>query len=46
MTYLILIENEVIDHVKGLVVELPKEEAQALEKYMKGEIRTQRILIE
>ena len=45
-TDLILIENEVIDHVKGFIVELPKEEAQARTKYMKGVIRAQRILIE
>ena len=42
----ILIENEVIGHVKGSIVEPPKEKAQALMKYMKGEIRAQRILIE
>ena len=33
---LILIENEVIGHVKGSIVEPPKEEAHDLEKYMKG----------
>ena len=36
---LILIENEVVGHVKGLVFELLKEEAQALAKHIKGEIR-------
>lgn len=45
-TNLIFIENEVIGHVKGLFVEPPKEEAQAIAKYMKGEIRAQRILVE
>ena len=43
---LILIENEVIGHVKGSIAKPPQEEAQALSKYMKGEIRAQRILIE
>lgn len=43
---LILIENEVVEYVKGLINKPPKEEAQALAKYMKGEIRAQRILID
>ena len=43
---LILIENEVIEHVKGSITKPPKEEAQVLAKYMKGKIRAQRILIE
>ena len=45
-TDLVLIENEAIGHVKGSITKPPKEEAQALAKYMKGEIRAQRILIE
>lgn len=45
-TYLILIENEVIRHIKGSIVEAPKEEVEALAKYTKAEIRAQRILIE
>jgi len=42
---LILIENEVFGHVKGSISKPSQEEAQALSKYMKGEIRAQRILI-
>ena len=38
-TYLILIENEVIGHVKGSITKPPNGEAQGLAKYMKGEIR-------
>ena len=45
-TYLILIENEVVGHVKGSITKPPNKEARALAKYMKGEIRGQRILIE
>ena len=45
-TYLILTENEAIRHVKGSIVKPPQEGAQVLSKYMKGEIRAQRILIE
>ena len=42
---LILIENEVVEHVKVSITKPPKEEAQSLEKYIKGEIRAQNILI-
>jgi hypothetical protein len=45
-TNLILIEIKVIDHVKSSITKPSKEEVQALEKYMKGEVRAQRILIE
>ena len=45
-TDLILIENEVVGHIKGSINKPPKEEAQALAKHMRGEIRAQRILIE
>ena len=45
-TDLILIENEIVEHVKGSITKPPKEEAQALVKYMKGEVRVQRIFIE
>lgn len=45
-TYLILIENEVVGHVKGSITKPLKEEAQALAKYMNGEIRVQKILLE
>ena len=45
-TDLILIENEVVEHVKESITKPPKEEAQPLAKYMKGEVRAQRILIE
>ena len=41
-----LIENEVMEHVKGCITKPRKEDAQALAKYMKGEFRAQRILIE
>jgi len=41
-----LIENEVMEHVKGSITKSRKEDAQALENYMKGEVRSQRILIE
>lgn len=43
---LILIENEVIEYVKGSITKPPQEQSQALSKYMKGEVRAQRILIE
>ena len=43
---LCLIENEVMEHVKGSITKLRKEDAQDLAKYMKGEVRAQRILIE
>ena len=45
-TDLILTKNEVINHVKGSITKPPKEEAQAHAKYMKGEVKAQRILIE
>ena len=41
-----LIENEVMEHVKGSITKPPKEDSQALARYMKGEVRAQRILIE
>ena len=41
-----LIENKVMDHVKGSTTKLGEEDAQGLANYMKGEIRAQRILIE
>ena len=40
------IENEVMEHVKGSIIKPGEEDAQALSKYMKGEVRVQRILIE
>ena len=45
-TDLNLIENEVMEHVKGSMTKPGEEDAQALAKYMKGEVRAQRILIE
>lgn len=33
-TYLILIENEFVEHVEGSITKIPKEETQAQEKYM------------
>lgn len=45
-TDFILIENEVIGHVKGLIIKTPQEEDKAMSKFMKGEIRAQIILIE
>jgi len=45
-TGLNLIENEVIDHIKGSITQPPKEGTQAHARYMKGEARAQRILIE
>jgi len=44
-THMNLIENEVIDHVKGSITKPLKEYAQALANFMKGELRAQRILI-
>lgn len=38
-TDLNLIENEVMDHIKGSITQPPKEDAQALARYMKGEGR-------
>lgn len=46
MTDLNLIENEVMDHIKGSVTEPPKEDTQAHARYMKRDMRAQRILIE
>jgi len=34
-----LIENEVMEHVKGSITKPAKEDAQTLAKYMKGEVR-------
>jgi len=45
-TDLTLIENEVMEHVKGSITKPGKEDAQALAKYMKGEFMAQNILIE
>ena len=45
-TNLNLIEIEVMEHVKGFIAKPREEDAQALAKYMKGEVRTQRNLIE
>ena len=45
-TDLNIIENEIMDHVKGSITKLGEEDAQALAQYMKGEVRAQRILIE
>ena len=41
-----LIENEVMDYIKGSTTRPSKEDTQAHAKYMKGDIRAQRILIE
>ena len=41
-----LIEYEVMDYIEGSTVQPPKEDAPAHAKYMKGEIRAQRVLIE
>ncbi len=35
-----------MEHVKGSITKPRKEDAQALAKYMKGEVKAQRILIE
>jgi len=45
-TNLNLIENEVMDHIKGSITQPPKEDTQAHARFMKGEVRAQRILIE
>jgi len=45
-TNLNLIENEVMDHIKGSITKPPKEDTQALAKFMKGEVRALRIPIE
>ena len=45
-TDLNLIENEVMEHVKGTTTKPPKEYAEALVRYMKGEVSDQRILME
>ena len=41
-----LIEDEVMDYIKGSTTQPSKEHAPAHAKYMKGEIRAQRILME
>ena len=46
MTDLHQLENEVMEHIKGYITKPAKGDAQALAKYMKGEVRAQRILIE
>ena len=45
-TNLNLIEDEVIGYIEGSTIQLSKEDAPAHAKYMKGEIKAQRILIE
>ena len=45
-TNLNLIENEVMEHVKGYITKPGEEDAQNLSKYMKREVRAQSILIE
>ena len=45
-TNLNLIEDEVMDYIKGSTIQPSKEDAPTHAKYMKGEIRAQRILIE
>ena len=45
-TILNLIEDEVMDYIEGSIVPPSKEDAPAHVKYMKGEIRAKRILIE
>ena len=45
-TDLNLVENEVMDYIKGSATRPSKENTQAHAKYMKGDIRAQRILIE
>ena len=45
-TDLNLIENEIMENVKGSITKPREEDAQALAKNMKGEVRAQRILIE
>jgi len=44
-TNLNLIENEFMDHIKGSITKPMKEDAQALSNFMKGGVRSQRILI-
>ena len=46
MTDLNLIENEVMDYIKASATRHSKEDTQEHAKYMKGDIRAQRILIE
>lgn len=41
-----LIENEVMDHIKGSKTQPPKEDSQSHARYMKGEVRAHWILIE
>ena len=43
---LILMENEFTRHVKGSISKPSQDEAQALSKHVKGDIRSQIILIE
>ena len=38
-TDLNLIENEVMDHIKGSITQPPKEDTQAHAIFMKGEVR-------
>ena len=45
-TSLNLIKDEVMGYIKGSTMQPSKEDAPAHAKYMKGEIRAQRILIE
>ena len=45
-TDLNLIEDKVMDYIKGPTVQPSKEDSLAHAKYLKGEIRAQRILIE
>jgi len=46
MIDLLLKYNELLDHIKGNITILAKEQTQALAKYNKYETRAQRILIE
>ena len=45
-TNLNLIENEVMDHIKELITQPPKEDTQAHDRFMKGEVRAQGIIIQ
>ena len=45
-TDLNLIENEVMDHIKGSITHTPKEDTQAHARFMKGEVIAHRILIQ
>ena len=45
-TDLKLIENEVMGFIEGSTIQPPKEDILAYIKYMKGDIRARRILIE